>query len=80
MENPLWHGEVSILKAFYELPAESRPAVHHAQGRPRTQPATNGDGPHMQGHALAVYERLMTMPDAVVTDKMSVTEPPVKVG
>ncbi|MGB0747678.1 MAG: nucleoside deaminase [Magnetospiraceae bacterium] len=27
VENPLWHGEVATLKAFYEMPAEERPAT-----------------------------------------------------
>ncbi|KAI8804764.1 CMP/dCMP deaminase, zinc-binding protein [Cladochytrium replicatum] len=27
MENPLWHGEVHLLKRFYEMPASSRPAI-----------------------------------------------------
>ena len=27
MENPLWHGEVATLKAFYEIPSSSRPAT-----------------------------------------------------
>ena len=26
-ENPLWHGEVHVLKRFYELPAAARPAT-----------------------------------------------------
>lgn len=26
VENPLWHGEIATLKAFYELPASERPA------------------------------------------------------
>jgi tRNA(Arg) A34 adenosine deaminase TadA len=25
IENPLWHGEMHLLKRYYELPAESRP-------------------------------------------------------
>lgn len=27
IENPLWHGEVATLKAFYELPESSHPAT-----------------------------------------------------
>jgi len=27
MENPLWHGEMHLLKRFYELPAAERPPV-----------------------------------------------------
>jgi tRNA(Arg) A34 adenosine deaminase TadA len=26
-ENPLWHGEIHAIKRFFELPAESRPAI-----------------------------------------------------
>ena len=26
-ENPLWHGEMHVLKRFYEMPANSRPAT-----------------------------------------------------
>lgn len=26
IENPLWHGEIHAIKAFYELPADARPA------------------------------------------------------
>lgn len=26
LENPLWHGEMHLLKKFYEIPADSRPA------------------------------------------------------
>lgn len=27
LENPLWHGEMHLLKRFYELPADKRPAT-----------------------------------------------------
>jgi len=27
LENPLWHGEVHLLKRYYELPEASRPAT-----------------------------------------------------
>ena len=27
IDNPLWHGEVAMLKAFYEMPAVDRPAT-----------------------------------------------------
>ncbi len=27
MENPLWHGEMHLLKRFYEIPADERPAT-----------------------------------------------------
>ena len=27
MQNPLWHGEMHLLKRFYEMPASERPAA-----------------------------------------------------
>ena len=38
-KNPLFHGEISTLNAFYKLPVERRPATAPAISCPRTSPA-----------------------------------------
>ena len=62
-----------------ELATYRNPARHEAEVPPRAQPELSGPGPHMQGYDAAAYERLMSMPDDVVLQKRSVTEPPVAV-
>ncbi len=63
-----------------ELARFRRPAPHEAGSRPRTQPDTNGPGPHMQGYPSAAYEKLMAIPDETILQTKSVTEPPVQIG
>ncbi len=63
-----------------ELARFRHPADHQAEAPPRAQPGNDAPGPHMQGYAPEAYEKLMAIPDQVVLEKMSVTEPPVQVG
>jgi catechol 2,3-dioxygenase-like lactoylglutathione lyase family enzyme len=56
------------------------PARHDAGPSPRAQPDLGGPGPRMRGYDPSVYEHLMSMPDDIVLQKRSVTEPPVAVG
>ncbi len=63
-----------------ELAAYRKPASHDAEAPPRAQPGPDGPGPHMGGYSEKAYARMMAMPDEVVLEKMSVTEPPVQVN
>ncbi|MBT4488176.1 MAG: VOC family protein [Rhodospirillaceae bacterium] len=62
-----------------EVAVYRKPARHEAEGQPRPQPDSSGPGPHMQGYSADAYQRLMAMPDEKVQQRMSVTEPPVRV-
>jgi catechol 2,3-dioxygenase-like lactoylglutathione lyase family enzyme len=62
-----------------ELSRFTRPAVYEGEGGGVPQPVIDPTKPHM-GYPPAAYEKLMTMPDDVVTARMSEPTPPVKVA
>jgi hypothetical protein len=62
-----------------ELDRFKRPTAHAGAGGPVPQPPLTGPGPHMSAYPPGAYEAVMSMPDEVLTARMSETEPPVKV-
>ncbi len=60
--------------ARYTAPAESRD-----EGGNVPQPALDSSGPHMTGYPPGAYEAVMSMPDKELTERMSMTKPPVEV-
>ncbi|MEM9607599.1 MAG: VOC family protein [Actinomycetota bacterium] len=54
-------------------------AYHNETGAPVPQPAIDPSKPHM-GHPPEIYEAIMSMPDEMVTDRFSETEPPVEIA
>ncbi len=62
-----------------ELQRFIRPPEFASQGGAVAQPPIDPSKPHV-AYPEPVYQFLMTTPDHVITEKMSVSEPPVKVG
>lgn len=63
-----------------ELESFKRPADYERPAEPVAQPATDPSKPQMLGYDPEIYERLMSMSDQKVWDRMSETTPPVDVG
>src|SRR4051794_3867111 len=61
-----------------ELARYTRPAAFEDRGGAVAQPPIDPSKPHM-AYPPAVYERLMTMPDDVLTARLSQPDPPVAV-
>ena len=62
-----------------ELRRYVSPARFEAPSDPLPNPPIDPSKPHLE-YPAAVYEMLMTMPDDVVTERFSESEPPVKIG
>jgi catechol 2,3-dioxygenase-like lactoylglutathione lyase family enzyme len=62
-----------------ELERFRKPAPFASQGGRIPQPALDPAKPSMRGFPKGVYERIVAMPDAEFTARMSETEPPVRV-
>jgi catechol 2,3-dioxygenase-like lactoylglutathione lyase family enzyme len=62
-----------------ELERYRQPAAFASQGGALKQPPLASDKPRMRGWPPGLYEHLAAMPDEEFTEKMSETEPPVRV-
>ncbi len=62
-----------------ELERYRQPAEFASQGGPVKQPSLASDKPRMRGWPPGLYEHLAAMPDDEFTEKMSETEPPVRI-
>jgi len=62
-----------------ELERFRSPAAFASQGGALKQPPVDASKPQMRGWPKGVYEHFLAMPDEEFTERMSVTEPPVRV-
>jgi len=62
-----------------ELERLRNPVVYETPDRPVPQPAFDADLPWQRGFPQEVYEAIISMPDDVLTERLSENEPPVPV-
>ena len=63
-----------------ELARFRSPEPFERPAAPVAQPPIDAAKPHMRGYPPGLYEKMVAMPDEVVSSAMSFTEPPVTVG